>query len=1106
MSEKAARHKAGSTTSSKSKEPVQPESVPMEEDIGLPPLNADLLASYRDSHHRLLLLLCLMLAFVIACFPVSDPDIFLSLQVGKMVTAGEFPWGRDPFCYGEGDHASWAHSGWLGDTIIYELFLAGGGPLLVFLRAASMVFLFWLLMQLGNERSPRLWTVLAILLGVLTVSQRIYFRTELFSIVLLGITFWALANPGGKKGRLQKLHDLTAGRWYWLLPLLFLLWANLDGWFFLGLVVVVIWCIGAWLQPEGLTKQQLRALTVTAALSIVASCCTPFHVKGLLEIPARLMPPTATELRARFEEQKAQNPKQRMSEQQRFFESPWGSEFFQLQRSDAIVSMASQAPFLPLCYPSGLSFSEWAYYPLTVLLLLSIFFSRHSWSWAQLALLILVVILGGWQSRFAGFFAIGATALAILNFQSKSPSEPSLGRGGILGNQFVSLVIGLIIQVFCLLHLIPTPDYAPSSLGHVHPRGSFGLSFRTDRAMASACEELGRWQATRQVSGRAFHLDWTDVAAYDVWFNPGDRHFFDRRHEVHDAQVSKDFFVASDALLGVAIEATKKEPGTLSQAYERQAKWQEVFAKYDISYLIVKKRGQQQGELLVTGLLLERDKNNQPLWKPLKLHNGQIYALAWTGSPHWNTIKKLEFFPDEAVFHRDTEFPERHPTVSDKPSFTRFLRGDAARRPASLDESSWHLFYPAIDSKEQLVTEFTRREIYSQILRLAGRLAVPTDSAPYIPQLLSTRQTSIAPMLLGMESARRAVAELSPDATAQQRLDAWLQYLQTVTLLGEYEQMFTPMAQPYWEPLKLFLLRESALAAIDAGSGAAIGINLQLARSYINAGALDAALEHYHLVRAYIERQRPEQLDRVIKQLDQECKQKFGFAPADLQNEVTRQNENWVREAGRISKSGQAGDQQKEVVSRAAMALRLGMPKKALEELVSSGIKSVDAMLLACQIYTMLGQHDTVLEEILNRSQAVRDALDPLDYHYRASLGEWCVGRPDKAAEHRLAIARIIDQTARQSILDSGLRSLFGTNTQPIGNILAGTMMEQQAANESLRVADQKIAAGLLYLEAGKPKAAADLFSKVVHDIEPETPWRPLLERFYLQITGNVLK
>ena len=56
-------------------------------------------------------------------------------------------------------------------------------------------------------------------------------------------------------------------------------------------------------------------------------------------------------------------------------------------------------------------------------------------------------------------------------------------------------------------------------------------------------------------------------------------------------------------------------------------------------------------------------------------------------------------------------------------------------------------------------------------------------------------------------------------------------------------------------------------------------------------------------------------------------------------------------------------------------------------------------------------------------------------------------------------------------------------------------MIEQQAASETLRIAEQKIAAGLLYLEAGKPKEALQLIdgTAILH---PDLGGGELRERF----------
>ena len=125
------------------------------------PLTTESLATYNRSHNRLLVGLTLVMTFVLSCFAISDPDIFLSLQTGRLVAAGQFPFGEDPYGYAAGEQAPWVHPGWLGDVVIYYLHEWGGGPLLVLTRAALMTLLVYLLFQLGDPKSRRFLAVLA---------------------------------------------------------------------------------------------------------------------------------------------------------------------------------------------------------------------------------------------------------------------------------------------------------------------------------------------------------------------------------------------------------------------------------------------------------------------------------------------------------------------------------------------------------------------------------------------------------------------------------------------------------------------------------------------------------------------------------------------------------------------------------------------------------------------------------------------------------------------------------------------------------------------------------------------------------------------------------
>jgi 5'-deoxynucleotidase YfbR-like HD superfamily hydrolase len=333
-----------------------------------------------------------------------------------------------------------------------------------------------------------------------------------------------------------------------------------------------------------------------------------------------------------------------------------------------------------------------------------------------------------------------------------------------------------------------------------------------------------------------------------------------------------------------------------------------------------------------------------------------------------------------------------------------------------------------------------------------------------------------------------------------------MQYLQAVNAITEYEQIFAPVALAYREPQRVFILRQTAFAALEVVDASAIPTNYQLAQTYISTGAFDAAWEHCQAIRSLVERQRPEQAESIIKQIEADCKQQFRFTPAELQAEVKQRTDAWQKEVAQRGFVPQPIDPGKFSLNRAALALQVGLPRRALDEVINGGNKSVEASLLACRIYSQLGQHDIVWEEFMKKSPEVRAAFDATEINFRGALGEWCLGHPELAAQHRLAIAKIKNQEALESALDGSMRNFFGTSGQPLGNVLTGSMILQKAASDTFGIADQKVAAGLLYLEAGQPQRSAKLFSEAVRDIEPNTPWRQLLDRYYLQITGEVLK
>ena len=684
----------------------------------------------------------------------------------------------------------------------------------------------------------------------MTLSQRFYFRTELFSYFLLGLTFWCLA-ARPTWSWLTSLNRFTAGRPYWLLPIIMLLWVNLDAWFFLGVATVVVWAAFALVMPTAESRSEGRVLFVVAAFCVAASFCSPFYFKGWMELQTQLFPPTGTELMSRWAERKLQQPSaaqqmrgnvrpNRISDQERFFQTPWSADYLDPIRYDAINGpggLATQDPLLPLCYPKGVSLSEWAYYPLVVLALGSILASGARRHFGRIALLILFLGLSALQSRLVGFFAVAAAALAILNFQSGGPRIPSLSRGRIMLSQFGRLGLGVVLQVISLLMLVPSPDTNPAPFGHVHARGHFGLAFRIDPSMRGVEEQLVRWRQAGQLDGRTFHLDWVDQAAYDAWFNPGGRHFFDRRHEVHSAETVKAFFAIQDSLTRVTPERATIEQLTPEKLLEKRRIWQELFRRHDISHIVVRRRGE-----LLRALLGDFDEQNQPIWRPLQYHDGTYFVLAWTGSPHAEKLKALQFNPGESAFRLERRVTDVAPDRLDAGSLTSFLRGDAPRRPAGLDEANWYMLLQEVDPVSFLARNLTSMEILGGLVtRLGGHLSVPTFHPP-VPLVLTPSSSNL---YLALQSARRAVTQLPADANVAQRADAWQGYFLAIENLSRYEASFAPVAATFREPLWLFALRQATFANEAAGRPDAPLQHLQLARVYRARRAHDAAHEHY---------------------------------------------------------------------------------------------------------------------------------------------------------------------------------------------------------------------------------------------------------------------
>src|SRR5262245_6253714 len=181
---------------------------------------------------RVLVVLVLAFAFLSASFTARNTDLWQHLAVGRMIVAGEYHFGTDPFAFTT-ETVYWAHHAWFVDLIVYGVAQAAGGIesraagiVLVGLKALLISLLAAILMGIRRPGqslwAPAFFTALA----VLAISMRALLQPTVVSFLFLAITLCILHRPGLLRGRNTGARGTYKAYW-WLVPL-FVLWVNLD--------------------------------------------------------------------------------------------------------------------------------------------------------------------------------------------------------------------------------------------------------------------------------------------------------------------------------------------------------------------------------------------------------------------------------------------------------------------------------------------------------------------------------------------------------------------------------------------------------------------------------------------------------------------------------------------------------------------------------------------------------------------------------------------------------------------------------------------------------------------------------------------------------------
>jgi tetratricopeptide (TPR) repeat protein len=1093
-------------------------------------LTAERLARENRRHDRVLAGLLFVLGFLLASFPISDPnsDIWMHLRIGEMIANGTFHFGTDPFSYTT-DGSLWVHHAWLSDLLLYGIYALAGGAGLVLLRGVIVALILLLMFGACRPRGSLLAAVLCIALAMLTLSHRLLMRPELASLVLLALTLYLLlhAPVQPRTPLFQKLVGLTHGRLWVFLPPLFALWANLDAWFLVGPVTVALFLIGEWLtqrfgqvkyRPEALSANEQKSLVVVLGISLLACLINPYHYH-VFELPAEIYSPTIAEVRSYDPRVYRQT-----------FASPFEASHF-----------GGSGPWFRA---RGLSLAQWCYYPLALLGRISFVLNMRQGSWSRFLIWLAFFVLSAWQVRNIGFFAVVAGPLTALNLQdwlaSRFGALPSVQRRRVAGAQLgrVAVLLSLVslMALACRPYKDPRGSQARREFGssYIHGRGAVGWSLFADASRSECAKQMHEWRKEGLLTGRPFFFDWVSQPNYSAWYDApaqaGDATgrskaqpvaFLDARFTLHKPETVREYFDARQNL-----EHTGLLPAEL-----RDPRWQEVFLKYDISHIVLNTdhtvslpdpndpSRRRKNDYFLEGMLLDdRDSKGQPKWELLRYIDGRTVILAWTGSRHWGTeakpgpLQKLRYNPVDEAFHTPQRVPPENGVPRSEPptGLRAWVASEIPQPPLGYYEADWHLRRVQINTRNHL-PYWVAPSFGVKLLELGGlattdvfggaAAALAGSTAPQQMPVLAPEVEAEA--LLAVRAARRAVAENPEHADSYAELYRAYVTWQSLGL----EQALTPVRE---NPMRTYELMAAMRATVERHPEESLR-QLEYARLLFQGGFLDLAVQHYETaVKQRLEEGMPAAFTGTQEQFEMavaESSRRIAAFPASrdqMKGALSERRANFnlklpslrsILDAASLAKQQLLAEEQRQYLEKALEILPRGNAEyqQAFRSLVDFYVRSGDLL----KAENMLRDPDAM--QWLTQS-------GPMTYDQLAIYVEGGLGRYKNAEFHLDSIDKLMKQTALQEVLSGfNMQVMRGDAFFGLENVLGDPTYQRGA--RGLQWVAQRVGIwnqmGLLALEAGDIPRATECFRVAAADLDTESPYRPLATRYYYILTGK---
>ena len=222
----------------------------------------------------ILLLFSTLLTFTI--FSEEDPDLFWHLKVGEWMSGQHKILQENPFLgtAPSGGWSHWVNYQWIPQVMFYRIFKIGGINALIILKSLVWLAIFFFIFKIGYHKNTYLLNVLGVLMAIFVVQARICVRPEMFSYLFLSLYLFVLYKYSQRESKIV-----------YLLPILQIFWVNMHVYYFLGPLLILLYCLGGTKNAGALRFRRLAFITLLTMLSCLIN---PNGLEGAV-VPFRLL-------------------------------------------------------------------------------------------------------------------------------------------------------------------------------------------------------------------------------------------------------------------------------------------------------------------------------------------------------------------------------------------------------------------------------------------------------------------------------------------------------------------------------------------------------------------------------------------------------------------------------------------------------------------------------------------------------------------------------------------------------------------------------------------------------------------------------------------------